>query len=202
MSDSLGQRIRRAREREGLTQSALAKKVGVSQGAVAIWEGGQGPTEANKKKLEDVLGALSAEPQSKNTQSIAEDVSSFGSWLREQRTQKGLSVPELAKNARVSAPAVYNIESGKIQNPQSATRDRLAKALGMPIPEQVVTETVESQNVVGLGPLTDFQPHDTKEWPTCAGVYVLYDVSQRPIYVGKGDNIGKRLKVHDEKFWF
>jgi hypothetical protein len=94
------------------------------------------------------------------------------------------------------------LRAEKIQNPQPATRERIAAALKTAVPEQVVAETIESQEVAGLGPLTDFQPHDTKDWPTCAGVYVLYDVSQRPIYVGKGEKISARLKVHEEKFWF
>ena len=131
-----------------------------------------------------------------------EEVSSFGAWLHEQRLQSGLSVPELAKRASVSAPAIYNIESGKIQNPQAATRNRIAAGLETAVPAQVIAETIESQEVAGLGPLTDFQPHETKDWPGCAGVYVLYDVSQRPIYVGKGERISSRLKVHEEKFWF
>lgn len=203
MAADIGQRIRRSRQREGLTQAGLAAKIGVSQGAIAAWEGGRAaPTEENKKKLKSILGWSRVRAASKPSEDISEEVSSFGAWLREQRVQAGLSVPELAKRASVSPPAIYNIESGKIQNPQPATRDRIAAALKTAVPEQVVAETVESQEVAGLGPLTDFQPHDAKDWPTCSGVYVLYDVSQRPIYVGKGERISARLKIHEEKFWF
>ena len=31
---------------------------------------------------------------------------------------------------------------------------------------------------------------------------MLYDISERPIYVGQGSNIKKRIKDHQEKFWF
>jgi len=203
VAGEIGQRIRRSRQREGLSQAALAEKVGVTQGAIAAWEGGRTvPTEENKKRLKVILGWSRVRAPSKPSEEETDEVSSFGVWLRDQRVQSGRSVPELAKRASVSAPAIYNIESGKIQNPQPATRDRIAAALETAVPEQVVAETVESQEVAGLGPLTDFQPHDKKDWPTCAGVYVLYDISQRPIYVGKGEKISTRLKVHEEKFWF
>jgi hypothetical protein len=66
----------------------------------------------------------------------------------------------------------------------------------------VVIDTEQEQTIVGLGSLTDFDPYSKKDWPQCAGVYVLYDISQRPLYVGKGDKIATRLRDHFEKFWF
>ena len=202
MSIAFGQRLRKAREREGLTQLALADKVGVSQGAVTFWEQGREPSEENLKNLERVLGSLSGTKKIANHVSATSELSSFGYWLREQRVNAGLSVPELAKRAKVSIPAIYNIESGKIQNPQASTRDKLAGALKAEIPDQVVEETLSSQSVSGLGALTDFQPNEKKEWPICGGVYVLYDISQRPVYVGKAENIASRLASHFDKFWF
>lgn len=202
MSNSLGQRIRRAREREGLTQTALADKVGVAPASVSVWESGGGVAEVNRKKLEKILGPLFAKSGRRPGSSPDTEVSSFGVWLREQRSAASMSVPELAKSSGVSAPAIYNIESGKIRNPQSSTRERLAKALKKSIPKDVVTDTEQEQAIAGLSSLTDFDPHSKKDWPQCAGVYVLYDVSQRPIYVGKGDRISSRLGQHFDKFWF
>jgi hypothetical protein len=31
---------------------------------------------------------------------------------------------------------------------------------------------------------------------------VLYDISDRPLYIGQGMSIGKRLRNHNDKFWF
>jgi hypothetical protein len=31
---------------------------------------------------------------------------------------------------------------------------------------------------------------------------VLYDISQRPLYVGQGKVIDKRIRDHNDKFWF
>jgi len=202
VSTSLGERIRRAREREGLTQAALAEKVGVTPPSVYVWETGGGLTKDNRKKVEKILGPLF--PKKGNAlNSVPEtQVSSFGVWLRDQRSAASTSVPELSKASGVSTPAIYNIESGKIQNPQASTRDKLAKALKQSVPEQVVQDTEQEQAIVGLGSLTDFDPHSKNDWPKCAGVYVLYDISERPLYVGKGDKIATRLGEHFEKFWF
>jgi len=30
----------------------------------------------------------------------------------------------------------------------------------------------------------------------------LYDISDRPLYVGQGSAIDKRVRSHNEKFWF
>jgi len=211
MSKILGQLIRRAREREGLTQHALADKVGVAQGTIASWEAGKKPKETNMSGLQEVLGPLLMKKTAKSSGARDKkapvtpdnEVSSFGGWLREQRIKAAMSVPELAKAAKISAVAVYNIESGKIQNPQAATRDRLATALKQVVPIQVVTETEKEQDIVGLGSLTDFDPYSKADWPQCSGVYVLYDIIQRPVYVGKATKISTRLGNHSNSaFWF
>lgn len=211
MAEILGQRIRRAREREGLTQAALADKLGVTQGSVANWEAGAQPKGANESRLEEVLGPLSTKKASKSSgardvktpTTPNSEVSSFGGWLRNQRTKAAMSVPELAKSAKITTVAIYNIESGKSQNPQAATMNSLAKALKQVVPPDVVTETEEEQAIVGLGSLTDFDPNAQPDWPQCSGVYVLYDISQRPIYVGKATkNISNRLRSHLSTFWF
>ena len=50
--------------------------------------------------------------------------------------------------------------------------------------------------------MIDFDPYDAKEIPNKPGVYVLYDISQRPIYVGKANKISGRLHDHSSRFWF
>jgi transcriptional regulator with XRE-family HTH domain len=108
----------------------------------------------------------------------------------------------LANQAEVSSVAIYNIENGKIRNPQASTREKLASVLKAETPKEVIEETESEQAVKGLGILTDFPPHSKGEWPQLSGVYVLYDISYRPIYVGKASNIAGRLASHNDKFWF
>ena len=66
----------------------------------------------------------------------------------------------------------------------------------------VIAPIAEEQSIEGLGQLTDFDPHDANDRPTCPGVYVFYDISNRPIYVGKAKNISTRVRGHADKFWF
>ena len=210
MSKRLGQRIRRARKGEELTQAALAAKIGVSQTLIAKWESGGPGASKYLKSIEKVLGKI--QPVKINSNKLREKMeeldvetdlgpSEFGIWLRQERSKGGMSVTELAAKSDLSAQAIYQIEKGKIQNPQKKTRESLASVLKASIPDEI-ENVAETESSVGIGTLTDFDPYSTADWPTCAGVYVLYDVSQRPIYVGKAKQIARRLKVHDEKFWF
>lgn len=166
-----------------------------------MWEAGGGLTDANQKKVEQILGPLSAKTQANTGAIPGPEISSFGLWLREQRSKAPMSVPELATQSGVSTAAIYRIEGGIIQNPQSSTLDKLSKALKLSVPIQVVKETEQSQEIAGLGTLTDFLPHSKNTWPKCAGVYALYDVSQRPIYIGKADKISARLSQNYDRFW-
>lgn len=187
-----------------MTQEALGEKVGVSGGYVSQWETGTSPLTAEKeKKLEKVLGPLSVK-KGKMTTALPDtmEVSSFGAWLRDQRNEADMSVPELAQASGVTPPTIYGLESGKFQNPQASTRDKLAAVFKASVPDEVVTDTEQEQTIVGRGSLIDFDPNSEKDWPTCPGVYVLYDISQRPLYVGKAGTISSRLKVHSDKFWF
>jgi len=59
-----------------------------------------------------------------------------------------------------------------------------------------------SVDSLGVGKLIDFDPYDHGQIPEKAGVYVFYDISQRPIYVGQAINIASRIREHNEKFWF
>lgn len=56
-TQSIGIRIRAARERQGLTQAALADRVGVTRSAVAQWETGRaGQVGGNLAQIASVLG--------------------------------------------------------------------------------------------------------------------------------------------------
>jgi excinuclease UvrABC nuclease subunit len=50
--------------------------------------------------------------------------------------------------------------------------------------------------------VTDFDPHSEDDFPREPGVYVLYDISDRPVYVGKSANIRDRIRGHVDKFWY
>jgi transcriptional regulator with XRE-family HTH domain len=117
-------------------------------------------------------------------------------------SQKNLTVMELSKDSGITPPAIYRILAGRTSNPQEGTIKKLETAIGEKLPEHAEEEISKEASVPGLGELTDFDPHDQDELPDVSGVYVFYDISDRPIYVGQGQKMSRRIKEHHEKFWF
>lgn len=203
---SIGENIRINRINNAWSQEDLANKLGVTQKTVSNWENNKGIPEDKKKKVFEILGLVQAGSSLSGQQGLVEQTeigpSAFGSWVNRIRLERDMSVPELAHKAGLSAPAIYNIESGKALNPRSETVRNIEKALGEKVPRETKSEISKEADVEGLGELIDFQPLVKEDWPDVAGIYVLYDISERPIYVGQGGSIKRRLQDHEEKFWF
>jgi transcriptional regulator with XRE-family HTH domain len=128
----------------------------------------------------------------------------YGEWLSAMRVERQLSRADLAARAGVSAVQIYNIETGRTGNPRASTRQRLETGLGVSAPQALVAAVEqEAQLEGGLGSLVDFDPHDENDYPSEPGVYVFYDVSDRPVYVGESGDIRRRIRTdHNEKFWY
>jgi transcriptional regulator with XRE-family HTH domain len=192
-----GKRIRRSRIRYGLSQTDLAEKFGVSQVTVSNWETSKTPLRPEQKSaVFEFLGLKKTSVKGGLTEAPPEEEeggpSAIGSWLSRIRLERKMSVPELAAKAGLSAPAIYNIESGRISNPRAETIRRLEAALKEKVPSETRQEIREEATVEGVGEFFEFDP----------GIYVLYDISERPVYVGQGSSIKKRIQDHEEKFWF
>lgn len=201
---TFGERVRRTRVLNGLTQADLGAKFGVTQATICNWETGKiAPNKAQKQKLSEILGRLTAEQKIENDESPASDgLAPLSLWLAKSRIESKLSVLELAGLAGISSQAIYNIESGKILNPREDTVKRLEKALGKSISKEAKDVIRDEANIDGVGELIDFDPHSDDDRPAVAGIYVFYDISQRPIYVGQGGDIRSRIRDHKDKFWF
>lgn len=129
--------------------------------------------------------------------------SQFGRWLNKVRQKKDLSVEALAEESGVSFVQIYNIEAGRSQNPRDRTRKKLTDALEEKPGTKILSATESAANIEGVGEYIDFDPHDESDMPEEAGLYVFYDVSERPIYVGQSKNIRARIKSdHATRFWF
>lgn len=203
------ERIRRSRIKNGLTQADLAEKVGVNQMTVSNWETGK--KTLNQKQKTAVFEFLGLQKSSSNTEAIdtksvveEEDdgPSAIGSWLTRARLDSKMSVPEIASKAGLSPTAIYNIEAGRITNPRAETVRRLEAVLNEKVPAETRQEIREEATVEGVGEFFEFDPLNREDWPEVPGIYVLYDISERPIYVGQGSSIKKRIQDHEEKFWF
>lgn len=202
-----GERIKRNRIKVGWTQGDLAEKVGVSQMTVSNWESGKAnPKPDQKSQVFSLLGVVKV-IQDGGSEDTSPDTSEAGppavaSWLTKTRLERKMSVPELAAAADVTAAQIYNIESGRTTNPRRSTVQRLEKALDERLPPETKAEIRQEATVEGVGEFFEFDPHDREDWPDEPGIYVLYDISDRPIYVGQGSSIRRRIADHEEKFWF
>ncbi len=197
-SGNLAGRIRELRRANALSQVELAERLHVSQATISVWEKGKAtPGRGQILKLNEILGELT---RTSEAVTGAESQGLVAAWLSRALAKKDLTAPELAAKADVSVPTVYNILSGRAQNPHPRTIAALEKALGDSFESK--DEVREGSKIAGVGELIDFNPHEEKEVPVKAGVYVLYDITQRPVYVGQASNIAVRLKDHKTRKFF
>ena len=190
--------IRERRRSNGLSQPELAARMGMSQPTISLWELGKAkPSEDQLQELEAILGGLA------NTKKHDGDIElpPIAMWIFRGLEKNGMTANELARKAGISAPTIYNILKGGAENPQQRTLRAIESALGETF-ERSAPQKVSKGGKVAIGQLVDFNPYDAKDLPAKPGVYVFYDISGRPIYVGKSSNIAARLKDHAEKFWF
>jgi len=196
----IGSAIRMARKQNALSQAELAAKVAVTQGTISNWEvGKQEPEPGILKKLQEVLGA-DLFTAGKTGQADATSV--LAEWLSKTRQQAAMPEAQLAEKSRLSVPTIYNIGAGRAENPRRRTIERLEKALGKKFEKEFEDEVRQASTIEGIGEFQDFDPHDEEDWPGEAGVYVFYDISERPIYVGMAGDISDRMKGHEDRFWF
>jgi len=131
----------------------------------------------------------------------------FGNWLQSALIERGMTQTALARESGISADSIGKIIRGQIRNPRETTREAIQTALGSTPTVEVTDAILEEINIEGLGEFSDFDPHgDSNQWPEGAGVYVFYDISQRPVYVGQSANVRRRLNQYNEgtrrPWWF
>jgi transcriptional regulator with XRE-family HTH domain len=202
--DLKGDALKRARKAQNLKQWEVARAMGVSQATVSNWEVGRSkPTRDEARSLQDLFGGEAAPSHgAAEKPSGNHPAASFGDWVVDQRVARGWTQTQLAKKAELSQAAISNIEIGRSPNPLASTRKRIEAALGLDTPASVAAEQERVATVEDVGVLRDFDPHDPSAYPNEPGVYVFYDRSDRPIYVGESKSISARVKSHADKFWF
>jgi len=188
--------IRERRVANGLSQQELAVRLDISQPQISLWEQARSkPSEKQIKALERILGGITREEERE-----VDSQSPISAWLARGMAKRNKTATELAREAGLSVPTIYNLLSGRAENPHPGTIQSIEAALKEKFDSG--GETNGTNGLDAVGELIDFNPHDPKEIPNLPGVYVFYDISQRPIYVGQAANIADRVKDHHEKFWF
>ncbi|MBX4999110.1 helix-turn-helix domain-containing protein [Rhizobium lentis] len=142
-------------------------------------------------------------PTSADAPEAETEHSAFGDWLRAQIEKKGLSIAALAEKTGITYTGIWNIVRGNTVSPRKETRDKLAAVLNELIPPAIEAEIAsQAMPLPGLE-WVDFTPTDLETVPQVGGVYVFYDITDRPVYVGKSsNNVRVRVKDHQTRFWF
>lgn len=196
-----------ARTAEGLTRDELGQRLGVTGQTIYNWEtGNSSPRGQSLAKLIEEFGENAFDPDAV----VVEDnqPGSVAKWVEENRRNKGWSRAELAHRANVTQMTIWNIEAGRTQTPQQSTIERLEAVFGSALPSDADQElqAKKSVGVEGVGSFENFDPHDADNLPRVPGIYVFYDISERPIYVGKAKIIADRISDphtgHWNKFWY
>jgi transcriptional regulator with XRE-family HTH domain len=126
----------------------------------------------------------------------------FGDWLRGEMERQNITIQDLANKTGLSYPGVWNIVKGNTIYPQTATRKKISEALQAEIPTAIESEIKTNSSVSGYE-WTDFSPYDLQTIPELGGIYVFYDITDRPVYVGKSNsNVRGRVRDHQTRFWF
>lgn len=188
---NVGARLKKAREDAELLQKELADEVGVHPGRVSHWENGHTIPSKYVETLEDILDA---------------DLSdSVANWLKDGMEQRGIKAVDLAKSSGITQGYISNIKNGHAISPSPKTVNALAKALAISPPEAFVAERdseTDQKPVLPVGELYDLDLNDLTEVHNVAGIYVLKNKLDNPVYIGKATNIEKRIRQHQEKFWY
>jgi transcriptional regulator with XRE-family HTH domain len=195
---NIGEAIRAARKQNALSQKELAEKLGLTQGTISNWEGKKELDPETITKLKTVLGNSFVADATSST----DGSSVLAAWLSRARQEARLTRGELAEKSGLSVPTIYNIEAGRAQNPRTRTMELLEKALEKKLDPEFGEAVRKASTIEGIGLFQDFDPHDEDQWPDEPGIYVFYDIAERPVYVGMASVISKRLKGYPMQFWF
>lgn len=188
--ESAGALLRQRREARGLAQGELADAVGVSRSAVSHWETDrEQPTVEEQGQLKAILGGAK------------EARASLAAWLGQARRARGLTPEGLAKKTGIAVERLHALEVGRVTSPRHATLARLSEVLGPP-PKKALAKLKVEAKVKGLGAVVEFDPHDSRDRPKGAGLYVLLDTAGRAIHVGHTKKLKKRLELLSIERWF
>ncbi|WP_082473299.1 hypothetical protein [Methylobacterium sp. Leaf85] len=129
--------------------------------------------------------------------------SNFNDWLKGNMHKQKVLIPELVARTGISCAGIWNIVNFKNQSPRNETRAKLAQALNEFIPAEVEIQ-IERKAVAVFGlSWLDFTPSDLQVIPQAGGLYIIYDTTDRLVYVGMSKaNIRARVKYPQTRFLF
>lgn len=134
---------------------------------------------------------------------VRESTTTLGEWLTQEMERQGMSIGDLVQRTGLTYTGIWNIVQGNTVSPRDETRRKLAAALQQAIPAAVEIEVEHQASAIPGYDWVDFTPSDIETVPDQGGVYVFYDITDRPVYVGKASKSARaRVKDHQTRFWF
>jgi len=192
------EQIKKARLSLSLSQEDFGNLLGLSGSSVSMLERGEtSPIDISEGDHDYyVWSAILSEDKDK----LKNLPNPIAYWVKQERKKSKISINQLASKSGLTTHDIKAIERGELAKNISVI-PKLEMAIGNKAPSNA-SETTLNNAIPGVGTLVDFNPHNIDERPLCSGIYVFYDISDRPIYVGESRNIRNRIKQHEEKFWF
>jgi transcriptional regulator with XRE-family HTH domain len=132
-----------------------------------------------------------------------EDEYSFADWLNDQMQEKKLSIKEVSEKSGITYVGIWNIVNGYTWSPRSETRRKIAKAINVAVPKDVEAVSEAEATLMSDFKWAPYDPYELDKIPARPGVYVIYDITDRPVYVGQsGKSVRSRIKDHYSRFWY
>ncbi len=197
-----GKILQNLRRTENMSQEKLGKELKIAQPIVSLIENGIQPPSSDQ--VAAIVKLFGFQPFIDGSATKLEANSLLSNWLRHAMEKKSMTVKDLVEKTGLSRTPIDSILNGKDSNPRVRTKEKLQEALGIQIDQDIEAEIKRDADlgVDGVGAFTDFDPYDWNDVPRVPGIYVFYDISDRPIYVGMGGSIYNRCREHEQKFWY
>jgi len=134
-------------------------------------------------------------------------VSAWGGWLKDEIRKQNAKVAELSEKSGVSSSTFYKIMAGGVANPAPEIRDKIEGALGCSPSIELLEDISQQTRIPGFdGVFLSFDPHNNEDTYEGSAVYIIYDITKRPVYIGEGGSLRKRMKDHNSghsrKWWW
>lgn len=172
----------------GLSQKELANLIGYSTSWVSQLEGGK--KNLSEEVYQSILEALGYQEA---------DGEKFRFWLINVIVKSGLDIWDFSEAAEVEWSILLEVITRNADACDDETLRRIEAFSGSTYKKaKGRTSSVDGYQTE----LVSFDVYDKSTHPDQGGVYIFYDITGRPVYIGKSQNIKRRIRDHAEKKWF
>lgn len=215
-----GSTLSKVMEQKDMTNSKLARAMKVNPATVTYWKGLREIPHKRIAGLKKVLGPLTVE-EGRSPRSWVQD---FKKRYKALQRKHKFAAQSLANASQLNVLTIHNILNDVTNSPYEKTMEHLDKGLELLRAEleeggkSFIEESADDITLAFLEGTIKLVKKESEEVDKikAQGVYILYgghNVTRvqdeklpkfhgAPEYVGRTDNISRRMKEHGEKWWF